>query len=95
VADVEQRLVPGFQHLAQVLQKQQTAFVRQLDPLPNGRAPDLAEFPGQRSVFRARRNISGADAVHLDVSTAFGTHYDPLPWPTVLKSAEPHQRTPD
>jgi hypothetical protein len=31
---------------------------------------------------------------HLDVTTAFGMHYDPLPWTTVLKSAAPPERAP-
>jgi glyoxylase-like metal-dependent hydrolase (beta-lactamase superfamily II) len=31
---------------------------------------------------------------HLDVATAFGMHYEPVPWTAVLESAAPPKRTP-
>jgi hypothetical protein len=49
-------------------------------------------------VFLSQHVSEAVDAVareHLDVTTAFGMHYDPLTWAAVLKSAAPPQRTPD
>jgi hypothetical protein len=46
-------------------------------------------------VFLPQQVSEAADAVareHLDVTTAFGMHYDPLTWATVLKNALPPRR---
>jgi hypothetical protein len=36
--------------------------------------------------------VQAVSREHLDVATAFGMHYDPLPWATVLRSAAPPGR---
>ena len=48
-------------------------------------------------VFLPQQVSEAVDAVareRLAVTTAFGMHYGPLPWATVLKNALPAQRTP-
>jgi hypothetical protein len=38
--------------------------------------------------------VAAVTREHLDVATAFGMHYDPLPWATVVAAAAPPQRVP-
>jgi hypothetical protein len=38
--------------------------------------------------------VAAVTREHLDVATAFGMHYDPVPWATVAAAAAPPQRVP-
>jgi hypothetical protein len=46
-------------------------------------------------IFLPQQVAEAVEAVtreHLVVKSAFGMHYDALPWATIVKSAEPPQK---